>query len=95
MPDMTPEEAAGILRHECMYSGVRDRTALEMGAEAIEILAWMESEIGECSWAKKSWNVIAGRPDIVCLKPGVQLGGTITYATMLGALRAAKKASRE
>lgn len=87
-----------ILRavQHCHWSRPADyelQLACAAGAEALEILAWMEATIGECSWGKKSWSVIAGRPDIVCLKPGEQIGGGVTYGTMLDAIRAAKEKS--
>ncbi len=47
MPEMTPEEAAGILRKASMktfWEGGDRQRACRLGAEAIELLAWWFDE---------------------------------------------------
>lgn len=88
---MQASEAAAILRGYVSVDGICASEAMTMGAEALELLAWMEEAIGNCAWTEKSWQVVVGTPSIVHIRPGKHFA-FITYETLIDALRAARKA---
>lgn len=68
--------------------------ALKAAREDSARLDWIERTEGDVSWSRKSWAVIAGQPEIMCIVPDQNRKPIPTFETLRQAIDAAMRAEK-